>query len=26
MNEWSYEKFEEKMGNKISYGIIVGDM
>lgn len=26
MNEWSYEKFEEKMGNKISYGVIVGDM
>ena len=25
MNDWSYEKFEEKMGNKVSYGVILGE-
>lgn len=25
MNEWSYELFEEKLGNKVEYGIIVGE-
>jgi len=24
MNEWSYQLFDEKLGNRVDYGIIVG--